>query len=191
MLNPLSRPSFTVASGRKMIDMLRIRSVEVLDDYWLRLSLTDGCVVERNVRALLRGPVFELWRSDYAKFRQARVRTGTVAWPNPLDLDPSVLIWNGASPKDPGARPATRLTLAPARELTPPKQSTRCWNPFCRDHHRFHMPLLQDPWNVVGDSLSIEFRTDPIRERRWPHLDRKALIESIQALLAMSRLRQA
>jgi hypothetical protein len=102
-----------------MSTMLRIRSVEPLSDYWLRLTLTDGSVVERNVRQLLHGPVFQLLRSDYGKFRQARVRAGTVVWPNRLDLDPSVLIWNGPSPKVGDARPVARLTLTPARELTP------------------------------------------------------------------------
>ena len=38
--------------------MLRIRSVEPLDEYWIRLRLTNGEVVERNVRDLLYGPVF-------------------------------------------------------------------------------------------------------------------------------------
>ncbi len=91
--------------------MLRIRSVEPIDDYWLRLRLTNGDVVERNVRDLLHGPVFESLRTDYRAFRRARVRWGTVVWPGRLDLDPDVLIWNGAAPGDPTVQPEARLTL--------------------------------------------------------------------------------
>lgn len=92
--------------------MLRIRSAEALDDYWLRVTLSDGSTVERNVRDLLRGPVFEPLRSDCALFGHVRVAGGTVTWPGELDLDPNVLIWNGPRPRDRGARPAPRLVLA-------------------------------------------------------------------------------
>jgi len=91
--------------------MLHIRSVEVADDYWLRLSLSDGTTIERNVRELLRGPVFEGLRTDYAEFRRARARHGTVEWPGELDLAPETLIWDGRPPVgDPGP-PAARLSL--------------------------------------------------------------------------------
>jgi hypothetical protein len=91
--------------------MLSIRSAEPLEDFWVRLTLTDGSRIERNVLDLLRGPVFEAVRADYTSFRQVRVRQGTLEWPGELDLDPSVLIWNGPRPRDPDARPAARLTV--------------------------------------------------------------------------------
>jgi hypothetical protein len=90
--------------------MLRIRSVEPLEDYWLRLTLSDGTVVERNVRDLLWGPVFEGLRADYAQFRRARVGGGTVEWPGDLDLAPEVLIW-GRDPHASSGRPPARLVL--------------------------------------------------------------------------------
>jgi hypothetical protein len=91
--------------------MLRIRSIQVDEDCWLRLGLSDGTTVERNVRELLLGPVFEPLRTDYAKFRGARARHGTVEWPGNLDLAPETLIWNGPEPMgDPGPPPA-RLVL--------------------------------------------------------------------------------
>ena len=93
-----------------MIPMLTIRAVEALDDYWLRLTLSDGAIVERDVRRLLVGPVFEGLRSDYASFRAARARHGTVEWPGNLDLAPETLIWNGPVPMDPSEPPA-RLVL--------------------------------------------------------------------------------
>jgi hypothetical protein len=91
--------------------MLTIRSVETLDDYWLRLTLSDRTTIERNVRELLRGPVFDGLRTNYAEFRRARVRHGTVEWPGDLDLAPDVLIWNGAAPHDTSQLPPARLIL--------------------------------------------------------------------------------
>jgi hypothetical protein len=91
--------------------MLRIRSVEVDDDYWLRLVLSDGTAVERNVRELLLGPVFEGLRTDYAQFRRAGARHGTVEWPGDLDLAPETLIWNGPDPVGESGPPPARLVL--------------------------------------------------------------------------------
>ncbi|MGA2512441.1 MAG: DUF2442 domain-containing protein [Candidatus Limnocylindrales bacterium] len=91
--------------------MLTIRSAEVLDDYWLRLTLSDGTAIERNVRDLLWGPVFEGLRTDYSQFRRARAGHGTVEWPGDLDLAPETLIWNGPAPKGASEPPPARLVL--------------------------------------------------------------------------------
>jgi hypothetical protein len=90
--------------------MLRIRLATALADRCLRLTLTNGDVVERDIGALLWGPVFEPLRDD-ARFRQVFVRAGTVAWPGDLDLDPDVLIWGGPAPRDPAQRPLQSLRL--------------------------------------------------------------------------------
>jgi hypothetical protein len=91
--------------------MLTIRSVETLDDYWLRLTLSDRTTIEREVSDLPQGPVFERLRTDYAEFRRARVRHGTVEWPGDLDLAPDTLIWNGAARHDASEPPPARLVL--------------------------------------------------------------------------------
>ena len=78
--------------------LLRIREVQALELFRLRLTLTDDSVVERDVSRLLIGPVFEKIRSDPAAFAQVRVEGGTVVWPNGADLCPDVLIWGGAPP---------------------------------------------------------------------------------------------
>jgi hypothetical protein len=83
----------------------RIREVKVLDRFRLRLVLTDGSVVEREVSSLLVGPVFEPVRKDPSLFAKARVEGGTILWPNGADLCPDVLIWGGAPPEE-GQRPA-------------------------------------------------------------------------------------
>ena len=82
------------------MSLLRIRAVKVLEDFKLRLTLTDGSIIERDVSKLLIGPIFEIIRKDPAAFATARVEGGTVVWPNGADLCPDVLIWRGAPPED-------------------------------------------------------------------------------------------
>jgi hypothetical protein len=90
--------------------MMSIQRVEVHDDYWLRLTLSDGAEVDRNVRDLLRGPVFEGLRTDYSLFRRARARHGTVEWPGAVDLAPETLIWDGPVPQY-DVEPPVRMVL--------------------------------------------------------------------------------
>jgi len=91
--------------------MLRIRSVRALDDYRVRLTLTHGDAVERDLTDIIWGPVFQPLLDDYARFRQVRVEAGTLAWPGDLDFDPDTLIWSGAPPCEAGARPERFLKL--------------------------------------------------------------------------------
>ncbi len=88
------------------MSLLRISKAEALPGLRLRLTLTDGSVVERDVASLLNGPVFERIRNDPAEFARVRVEGGTVVWPNGADLCPDVLIWNGPPPEPAQARRA-------------------------------------------------------------------------------------
>jgi hypothetical protein len=71
----------------------RIRTVEPLEGFVLRLGFDDGTVREIDLEPELWGPVFEPLRVDPGLFRQVRVdeELGTVVWPNGADLDPDVL----------------------------------------------------------------------------------------------------
>ena len=80
--------------------LIRVRTATALEGRRLRLTLTDGSVVERDVQDLLWGPVFDRLRTDDALFRRARARYGTVTWPGNLDLAPETLIWDGPDPDD-------------------------------------------------------------------------------------------
>ncbi len=91
--------------------MLRIRSARPLAQHRVRLTLTNGDVVERDLDALIWGPAFEPLRADYESFRQVRVAAGTLTWPGDLDFDPDTLIWGGLPPTDPRARPPQFLKL--------------------------------------------------------------------------------
>jgi len=73
--------------------MVRIRFVEVLNNYWVRLGFTDGTQKEINLEPYLRGPIFEPIRNDPVIFRSVKVdpRMGTIVWDNGADIDPDVL----------------------------------------------------------------------------------------------------
>jgi len=74
--------------------MLRIKTVDVLEGFTVRLGLSDGTEKTVDLDAYLRGPIFEPLRRDPAPFRQVSVdeQLGTIVWPNGADIDPDVLI---------------------------------------------------------------------------------------------------
>ena len=71
--------------------LVRVTAVEPLTGFVLRLSFSDGTTRDVDVQDLLRGPVFEPLRSDPHLFRQVRVESGAIVWPNGADIDPVVL----------------------------------------------------------------------------------------------------
>lgn len=79
----------------------RIRTVEPLEGFVLRLSFDDGTVREIDLETELWGAVFEPLRADPELFRHVRVdeELGTIVWPNGADLDPDVLY--GGTPQAP------------------------------------------------------------------------------------------
>jgi len=95
--------------------MLHVNAVEVLEG-WLRLTLSNEDMVERDVQDLIRGSVFEpLWqRRDL--FEAAFVDGSTVAWPGEVDIAPETLIWDGPEPHEPALRPKRRLRIRPVRD---------------------------------------------------------------------------
>jgi hypothetical protein len=80
--------------------LIRIREATPLDGYRVRLTLTDGRAVERDLGPMLVGPVFAEIRNDPARFREMRIEGGTLVWPTGADLCPDVLIWGGLPPAD-------------------------------------------------------------------------------------------
>ena len=74
-------------------DMIRVRTVEPLAGFNLRVGFTDGTVRVIDVERYLRGPVFEPIRRDRAVFEAVAVdeELGVIGWPNGADIDPDVL----------------------------------------------------------------------------------------------------
>ncbi|MBX9770159.1 MAG: DUF2442 domain-containing protein [Candidatus Obscuribacterales bacterium] len=80
------------------MSLLRIRHVKVLSGFTVRLTLTDGSTIDKDISNLLNGPIFEPLRNDPAQFSRVSVQDGTLVWTNGADLCPDVLIWNGIPP---------------------------------------------------------------------------------------------
>jgi len=77
-----------------MTEITKIDAVEPLDDHWLRLTFSDGAVVEVDLGDFLgRGGVFSNIYEQRDLFAQVRVNpeTRTIEWPGEVDLDPDVL----------------------------------------------------------------------------------------------------
>ena len=85
--------------------LLRIADVQPLPGYRLRLRLTDGSTIERDVGPLLVGPVFDPIRGQPEMVAGVGIDGGTVSWPNGADLCPDVVIWGGPPPSDPAVQP--------------------------------------------------------------------------------------
>ncbi len=76
---------------RQFGHLVRVRSVEPLQGYTVRLTFEDGTQKEVNLQPYLQGPIFEPIRNDSTMFRAMTVEGGTVAWENGADIDPDVL----------------------------------------------------------------------------------------------------
>jgi hypothetical protein len=72
---------------------VRIRAVEPLRDFQVRLEFTDGTIKVVDLQRYLHGPIFEPMRSDPQLFRSVKVdpRMGSLVWDNGADIDPDVL----------------------------------------------------------------------------------------------------
>lgn len=83
----------------KLERLVRIKSVEALKDFLVRLEFTDGTRREINLEPYLHGPIFEPIRNDPLMFRSLKVdkRMGTIVWDNGADIDPDVL-YHGLKP---------------------------------------------------------------------------------------------
>lgn len=73
--------------------MTRIRTVEPLEDFRVRLRFSDGSEKLIDLDPYLRGPIFEPLRKDQGLFHSVTVdlELGTIVWPNGADIDPDVL----------------------------------------------------------------------------------------------------
>jgi hypothetical protein len=92
--------------------MIEIQAVEPLAGRTVRLTLSSGDVVVRDLGDLLQGPMFEAIAASDEAFRAVRVDYGTLVWPGGVDLAPETVIWDGPYPPD-------GLTARPASFLRP------------------------------------------------------------------------
>ena len=92
----------------------RITRAEHLGGFVLRLTFSDGLVRELDFAGVLEGGVFEPLQ-DPEFFAQVSVdpASGTVAWPNGVDLDPDVLHGDHAPAAGRGPRLLKQYRLRP------------------------------------------------------------------------------
>ena len=97
--------------------MLEVAAVVPLEGRVVRMTLSDGTVVERDLTDLLAGGgVFASIAEDDSAFRRVSVDYGTLVWPGDIDIAPETLIWDGPTPKDePRRRPEPFLRPQPPR----------------------------------------------------------------------------
>ncbi|MDZ7291613.1 MAG: DUF2442 domain-containing protein [candidate division KSB1 bacterium] len=96
----------------KLERLVRVKSVEVLNDFRVRLEFTDDTQREIDLEPYLHGPIFEPIRNNPLLFRSVKVdkRMGTIVWDNGADIDPDVLYY--------GIKPAwTEMEKEPEREM--------------------------------------------------------------------------
>ena len=78
--------------------LVRVRAVELLEEYKVRLEFEDGTRKELDLKPYLRGPIFDPIRNDPAVFRSMKVIDGTVTWENGADIAPDVLYYDELRP---------------------------------------------------------------------------------------------
>jgi len=100
--------------------LVRIQEAARLDGYRVRLRLTDGRVIERDLAEHLTGPVFADIRSIPERFQEFRVEAGTLVWPGGADLCPDVLIWAACR----------RRPLSPTQRRADTRPSGQRYSPF-------------------------------------------------------------
>ena len=107
--------------------MLEVMAVEVLSGRSVRLTLSDGSTVERDLTDLLRGPLFDPIAADDGLFRAVQVDYGTLVWPGGIDIAPETLIWDGPNREGGTAtRPAAHLRpKQPAWASESPREAGR------------------------------------------------------------------
>ena len=79
--------------------MLRISRVQPIEAFRVRLTLTDGSVVERDLGGFLTGSAFAAIRDSPELFRQVRVDGGGLVWPGGADLCPDAVVFGGLPPE--------------------------------------------------------------------------------------------
>jgi hypothetical protein len=81
--------------------MVRVKSVQVLEGFDVRLVFTDESAKTLDLAPFLKGAMFELLK-DPSRFREVRVdpELETLVWPNGADICPDVL-YHGRNPASP------------------------------------------------------------------------------------------
>jgi hypothetical protein len=93
---------------------VKIQRVKPLEDHWLRLWFGDGAVIDVDLGDVLNGGVLKEIHDDRGLFERVRVNeeTGTIEWPNGIDMDKEMLYGLG----DPVGMKIERREVVPAAD---------------------------------------------------------------------------
>lgn len=74
--------------------LVRVKSVEPLENFRVRLIFQNDAQKEIDLEKFLRGEIFEPIRNDPKVFRSVKIVGGTIGWDNGADIDPDVLYYD-------------------------------------------------------------------------------------------------
>ena len=74
--------------------LVRVKSVEPLENFRVRILFQNGVQKEIDLEKFLRGEIFEPIRKNPNVFRSVKVIGGTIGWDNGADIDPDVLYYD-------------------------------------------------------------------------------------------------
>jgi hypothetical protein len=75
--------------------LVRVKEVEPLHDFVVRVAFTDGSTKDIDIEKYLHGPVFDEIRGNPAIFRTVKVTEGrTIGWGDEVDIDPDTLYYD-------------------------------------------------------------------------------------------------
>jgi len=99
--------------------LVRVKSVQVLEGFHVRIEFTDGLQKEVDLEPYLHGPVFEPLHNDPHAFAAVKVdeRMGTLVWDNGADIDPDVLYF-GLKPAWMESKAQSKPTASSRRKST-------------------------------------------------------------------------
>jgi len=98
--------------------MIRIRKVDYLSDYKLTLTFTDKKVkvidLKKYSNAKPETVFYPFKDKDFFKAVKVDKHTGTIVWPNGVDLCPDVLYKEGKEVKGVAKKPSTKRQVKPS-----------------------------------------------------------------------------
>lgn len=74
--------------------LVRVKSVEPLEKFIVRVTFVNDVTKEIDLEKFLDGEIFESVRKDEKVFRTIKVIDGTIGWDNGADIDPDVLYYD-------------------------------------------------------------------------------------------------
>jgi len=83
------------------MQLVRIHKVEPVGLRSVRLTLTNGQIIQRDLTPLLAGPAFARILAEGDLFARVQAVSGGLGWPGGEDLCPDMILWGGLPAEGP------------------------------------------------------------------------------------------